>query len=554
MNTQLSMQHNNHFNGGDKIDALYCRLSRDDELQGDSNSIKNQKAILGKYAQEHGFTNPRFYVDDGYSGTNFNRPDFQRLMDDVNEGKVRTIIVKDMSRLGRDYLKVGFYTEITFPEANVRFIAINDQVDSESSVDNDFTPFRNIINEWYAKDTSKKIRAVFKAKGMSGKHLCTIPPYGYKKDDHDKQQWRVDEDAAKVVKEIFSLCMQGYGPTQIARMLTERGIDTPVIHNRKCGLPTTTYESEFPDVWVQTTVAGILENMSYLGHTVNFRTKKKSYKSKKKIDLPKEEWAIFENTHEAIIDPDTFNTVQRIRQAKRRPTDMGEMSIFSGLVYCADCGQKMYLCRCTTMKQKEYFNCSSYRKKKKATCTSHQIAVEAVEHFVLTNLQRVLAFAKEHEQEFLEIVRNENEKELRKKLLSQTRELEEADKRIQALDRIIQNLYEDKVCGNLTGERFVKMSQSYEQEQSQLKERAYHLRQELSKAREQSDNVTRFMRSIRKYTEITELTPELVREFVQKVVVYQAEKINGRRTQRIDLYFNGVGQICLPAQDKRETA
>ncbi len=548
------MQHNNNHYGGEQIDALYCRLSRDDELQGDSNSIKNQKAILGKYAQEHGFTNPRFYVDDGYSGTNFNRPDFQRLMDDVNEGKVRTIIVKDMSRLGRDYLKVGFYTEITFPEANVRFIAINDQVDSESSVDNDFTPFRNIINEWYAKDTSKKIRAVFKAKGMSGKHLCTIPPYGYKKDDHDKQQWRVDEDAAKVVKEIFSLCMQGYGPTQIARMLTERGIDTPVIHNRKCGLPTTTYESEFPDVWVQTTVAGILENMSYLGHTVNFRTKKKSYKSKKKIDLPKEEWAIFENTHEAIIDPDTFNTVQRIRQAKRRPTDMGEMSIFSGLVYCADCGQKMYLCRCTTMKQKEYFNCSSYRKKKKATCTSHQIAVEAVEHFVLTNLQRVLAFAKEHEQEFLEIVRNENEKELRKKLLSQTRELEEADKRIQALDRIIQNLYEDKVCGNLTGERFVKMSQSYEQEQSQLIERAYHLRQELSKAREQSDNVTRFMRSIRKYTEITELTPELVREFVQKVVVYQAEKINGRRTQRIDLYFNGVGQICLPAQDKRETA
>ena len=465
MNTQLSMQHNNHFNGGDKIDALYCRLSRDDELQGDSNSIKNQKAILGKYAQEHGFTNPRFYVDDGYSGTNFNRPDFQRLMDDVNEGKVRTIIVKDMSRLGRDYLKVGFYTEITFPEANVRFIAINDQVDSESSVDNDFTPFRNIINEWYAKDTSKKIRAVFKAKGMSGKHLCTIPPYGYKKDERDKQQWLVDEEAANVVKEIFSLCMQGYGPTQIARILTERGRETPIIYKRRVGLPITSQETEFPEIWATQSVNKILANPTYLGHTVNFRTKKKSYKSKKKIDLPKEEWAIFENTHEAIIDQDTFDTVQRIRQAKRRPTDMGEMSIFSGLVYCADCGQKMYLWRCTTMKQKEYFNCSSYRKKKKATCTSHQITVEAVAHFVLTNLQRVLAFAKNYEQEFLEIIRNENEKELRKKLQSQTRELEEAEKRIQALDRIIQNLYEDKVCGNLTDERFVKMSQSYEQEQ-----------------------------------------------------------------------------------------
>ena len=554
MNTQLSMQHNNNYYGGDKIDALYCRLSRDDELQGDSNSIKNQKAILSKYAQEHGFTNPRFYVDDGYSGTNFNRPDFQRLMDDVNEGKVRTIIVKDMSRLGRDYLKVGFYTEITFPEANVRFIAINDQVDSESGTDNDFTPFRNIINEWYAKDTSKKIRAVFKAKGMSGKHLCTIPPYGYRKDDHDKQQWLVDEEAAKVVKEIFSLCMQGFGPTQIARILTERGRETPIIYKRRVGLPITSQETEFPEIWATQSVNKILANPTYLGHTVNFRTKKKSYKSKKKIVLPKEEWAIFENTHEAIIDQDTFDTVQRIRQAKRRPTDMGEMSIFSGLVYCADCGQKMYLCRCTTMKQKEYFNCSSYRKKKKATCTSHQITVEAVEHFVLTNLQRVLAFAKNYEQEFLEIVRNENEKELRKKLQSQTRELEEADKRIQTLDRIIQNLYEDKVCGNLTDERFVKMSQSYEQEQQELKERTYFLRQELSKAKEQSDNVTRFMRSVRKYTEITELTPEIVREFVQKVIVYQAEKVNGRRTQRIDLYFNGVGQIRLPVQNKRETA
>lgn len=554
MNTQLLMQNNNHFNGGDKIDALYCRLSRDDELQGDSNSIKNQKAILSKYAQEHGFTNPRFYVDDGYSGTNFNRPDFQQLMDEVNEGKVRTIIVKDMSRLGRDYLKVGFYTEITFPEANVRFIAINDQVDSESAVDNDFTPFRNIINEWYAKDTSKKIRAVFKAKGLSGKHLCTIPPYGYKKDDHDKQQWLVDEDAAKVVKEIFSLCMLGYGPTQIARILTERGRETPTIYKRRVGLPITSQETEFPEIWATQSVNKILANPTYLGHTVNFRTKKKSYKSKKKIDLPKEEWAIFKNTHEAIIDQDTFDTVQRIRQAKRRPTDMGEMSIFSGLVYCADCGQKMYLCRCTTMKQKEYFNCSSYRKKKKATCASHQITVEAVEHFVLTNLQRVLAFAKDYEQEFLEIVRNENEKELRKKLQIQTRELEEAEKRIQALDRIIQNLYEDKVCGNLSDERFVKMSQSYEREQRELKERTYFLRQELSKAKEQSDNVMRFMRSVRKYTEIIELTPEIVREFVQKVVVYQAEKINGRRMQRIDIYFNGVGQILLPTQDKRETA
>ena len=537
--------------GGEKMTALYCRLSRDDELQGDSNSIKNQKAILGKYAQEHGFTNPQFYVDDGYSGTNFNRPDFTRLMDDVNDGKVRTIVVKDMSRLGRDYLKVGLYTEITFPEAGVRFIAINDGVDSESNVDNDFTPFRNIINEWYAKDTSKKIRAVFKAKGMSGKHLCTLPPYGYRKDEQDKQLWLVDTEAAEVVKEIFSLCMKGYGPTQIARILTERKIDTPVLHNRKCGLPTTSYQSEFPEVWVTETVKSILANPAYLGHTVNFRTRKKSYKSKKKIELPKDEWVIFRNTHEAIIDEETFGIVERLRQAKRRPTDMGEMSIFSGLVYCADCGQKMYLCRCTTMKQKEYFNCSTYRKKKKKTCTSHQITVEAVEHFVLTNLQRVLSFAKEYESEFISLL-TRNDEASKKALLTKTRELEEAEQRIQTLDRIIRNLYEDKVSGNLTEERFVKLSLSYEQEQTELNGKVSVLKQELLRTKEQSDNTDKFIRIVRKYTEMPELTPEIVREFVHKIVVHQAEKVDGKRTQMIELYFNYVGQIALPTQDIRE--
>lgn len=554
MNTQLSMQHKTNIHGGDKIDALYCRLSRDDELQGDSNSIKNQKAILGKYAQEHGFTNPQFYVDDGYSGTNFNRPDFTRLMDDVNDGKVRTIVVKDMSRLGRDYLKVGLYTEITFPEAGVRFIAINDGVDSESSVDNDFTPFRNIINEWYAKDTSKKIRAVFKAKGMSGKHLCTLPPYGYRKDEQDKQLWIVDEEAAEVVKEIFALCMKGYGPTQIARVLTERHIEPPVLYKRRNGLPITSQITESPEIWSTESINKILANPAYLGHTVNFRTRKKSYKSKKKIELPKDEWVIFRNTHEAIIDEETFGIVERLRQAKRRPTDMGEMSIFSGLVYCADCGQKMYLCRCTTMKQKEYFNCSTYRKKKKKTCTSHQITVEAVEHFVLTNLQRLLSFAKEYESEFISLLTRNDEQASKKALLAKTRELDETEHRIQALDRIIRNLYEDKVSGKLTEERFVKLSLSYEQEQTELNGKVSALKQELLRAKEQSDNTDKFIRIVRKYTEIPELTPEIVREFVQKVVVHQAEKIDGKRTQKIELYFNYVGQIPIPTQDKREAA
>ncbi len=242
-------------------------------------------------------------------------------------------------------------------------------MDNQFENDSDFTPFRNIINEWYAKDTSKKVRAVFKAKGNSGKHLCTCPPYGYKKDESNKEQWIVDEEAAKVVKEIFSLCMKGYGPTQIARILTERGIDTPTVHNRKCGLPATSLKMEFPNIWNTEAVIHILENMNYCGHTVNFTTKKKSYKNKKKIRLPREDWVIFKDTHEALIDEDTYETVQRIRKAKRKQTDMGEMSVFSGIVYCADCGKKMYLCRCSKSTQKEYFNCSTYRKKSKSICT-----------------------------------------------------------------------------------------------------------------------------------------------------------------------------------------
>ncbi len=549
MKRQLSTQQYNYNYGGEKVTALYCRLSSDDGSDGDSNSIVNQKAILGKYASDKGFPNPRFYVDDGYSGTNFNRPGFMRLMEDVNAGIIGTIIVKDMSRLGRDYLKVGVYTEITFPDAGVRFIAINDGVDSESTQENDFTPFRNIINEWYAKDTSKKIRAVFKAKGMSGKHLCTIPPYGYKKDSGDKQKWLVDEEAAMVVKEIFSLCMKGFGPTQIARILTERKIDTPTIHNRKCGLPATSLQMEFPDVWCTESVKSILSNPAYLGHTVNFRTKKKSYKSKKKLDNPPEEWVTFENTHEAIIDEETFATVQRIRAAKRRPNRMGEMSVFSGLVSCADCGKKMYLCRCSTGKQKEYFNCSTYRKKKKSLCTSHQITAEAVEKIVLADLQRIFSMAKEHEKAFLSLLQNKADKENRKLLLSYTQEKENAERRVQSLDQIIRNLYEDKVNGNLSDERSRKLSREYEEEQATLTNRIRELQEILMKAKKQSDNVNRFMRLIRKYTEINELTPEIIREFIEKIVVHEKQKVDGKKTQAVEIIYNCVGAIPDFAQE-----
>ena len=542
MKRQLSTQYKTN-NGGERITALYCRLSRDDENEGDSNSIVNQKAILGKYASEKGFPNPQFYVDDGYSGTNFNRPDFQRMMSDVDAGLVMTVIVKDMSRLGRDYLKVGLYTEITFPDAGVRFIAINDGVDSESNVDNDFTPFRNIINEWYAKDTSKKVRSVLKAKGNSGKHLCTMPPYGYKKDENDKQKWVVDKEAATVVKEIFSLCMKGYGPTQIARMLTEREIDTPTIHNRKCGLPATSLQMEYPNIWCTETVRSILANPAYLGHTVNFRTRKKSYKCKKKLELPPEEWVTFENTQEAIVDATTYETVQRIRSAKRRPTDMGEMSVFSGLVYCADCGKKMYLCRCSTMKQREYFNCSTYRKKRKNLCSSHQITVENVERIVLMDIQRVLSMWQTRGDEFVALLKRNDSRENRKKLSAYAQEKEAAERRVQAIDRIIRNLYEDKVNGSLSDERFRKLSQEYEEEQKTLNARIRELQEVLAKAKEEIDNVNLFMRIVRQQTEVTELTPEIVRRFIDKVVVHEKRKVDGKRTQEVEIIYNCVGII-----------
>ena len=343
MNVKTSEINRSIYNGGEEETGLYCRLSCDDTQEGDSNSIKNQKAILEKYARERGYTKVRFYIDDGYSGTNFNRPGFQEMIRDIEDGRIKRVIVKDMSRLGRDYLKVGYYTEVYFIEHGVHFIAVNDGVDNKSGADSDFTPFRNIINEWYAKDTSKKVRAVLRAKGKSGKHLCNCPPYGYRKDEKDSQKWLVDEEAAEVVREIFSLCMKGYGPTQIARKLTERGVDSPVMRKIKHGIKYKTEKYINPEVWTTRAVCGILENPAYLGHTVNFRTRKKSYKSKKIDYLPRGDWEIFENTHEAIIDEATYETVQRIRSSKRRPSRLGEMSVFSGMLFCADCGNKMYL-------------------------------------------------------------------------------------------------------------------------------------------------------------------------------------------------------------------
>ena len=533
-----------------KITALYCRLSRDDELQGDSNSIINQKAILKKYADDNGFGNTQFFVDDGYSGTNFDRPDWQRLIALAEDGQVATVIVKDMSRLGRDYLKVGYYTEIFFPGSDIRFLAINNGIDSANQENSDFTPFINIINEFYAKDTSKKIRAVFKAKGESGKPLCTNVPYGYRKDPEDKTRWLVDEDAAAVVKEIFRLCVSGYGPTQIATEMSKRHILNPTAHAKSRGIDVPD-NREFCDdyLWCDSTIVNMLSRQEYLGHTVNFKTYRKSYKQKKRLEHDPSEWQIFKNTHEAIIDQETFDIVQRIREGRRRVTPMGEMPVLSGMLYCADCGKKLYQVRGRTLPQKEYFVCSTYRKVK-GGCSSHQVRNEVIEELLLTDIRNITAFARDHEDEFVAMVTKMSRSESERNLRDGKRELEQAQNRIRKLDDIIQRLYEDNLEGKISDERFSKMTANYEAEQSTLETRVAELQQLIAAERERAVNVDHFLALVRKYTDIQELTAGIIREFVKRVYVYQAERIDGKKVQRIRIEYNCIGEITAPKQRK----
>ena len=536
----------------DKITALYCRLSRDDELQGDSNSILNQKAILQKFADEAGLGNTQFFVDDGYSGTNFDRPDWMRLMALAEDGKIGTVVVKDMSRLGRDYLKVGYYTEVFFPGVDIRFIAINNGVDSANQQDSDFTPFLNIINEWYAKDTSKKIRAVFKAKGQSGKPLCTNPPYGYVKAPEDKSRWIIDPEAAEVVREIFSLCVQGYGPTQIAKELTRRQIENPVAHARRLGItiPAKPLDDD-PCIWHDSTVARLLTRIEYLGHTANFKTYRKSYKNKKQMHNDRSEWQIFENTHEAIIDQEIFDIVQKIRDGRRRLTPMGEMPILSGMLYCADCGNKLYQVRGRGWEHsKEYFVCATYRKQK-GGCSSHQIRNVVIEQLLLDDIRRVTSYAREHEDEFVRLITQKSKQETERNLRESKKELDAAKARISKLDGIIQRLYEDNIEGKVSDERFAKLTATYEAEQSSLEKRIAELESIMTTTKNESLGVDTFLSMVRRYTDIKELDAELIRVFVEKILVYKAEKVDGHRVQRIKIIYNGIGEIPTAPTEKK---
>ena len=526
----------------EEITALYCRLSQDDKQEGDSNSIINQKKILKKYALDRGYTNIQFYIDDGVSGTTFNRAGFQSMIADVEAGKVKRVIVKDMSRLGRDYLQVGMYTEIFFPEHDVHFIAVNDGVDSNQE-DNEFTPFRNIINEWYAKDTSKKIRAVKRSKGMAGEHIGSHPPYGYMKNPENKKEWIIDEEAAEVVREIFRLCVGGYGPTRIAHILTERKILCPTYYAlEKGGKPRTALPAD-KYTWNGPVVAKILDRMDYLGHTVNFKTHVKSYKVHKTIYNSPDQWKVFEGTHEAIIDKETFEIVQKIRAGKRRPTRMGEMPMFSGLLYCADCGRKLSFHRkADEPAEKHHYLCANYRSNT-ANCTMHYIRNVVVERIVLENLKEVIQYVSNYEDEFVQMIMDSDMRQRNRELAQKKKRLAEIQKRIGELDTIFQRIYEDNIIGKLSDERFMKMSKGYEDEQHTLQTEANEIQSELQQEEKKSVDVKRFLAIVKKYTNLTELTPEILREFIDKIIVHAPDKSSGRRLQEIEIIYNHIGEF-----------
>ena len=530
------------------ITALYPRLSHEDELQGESNSISNQKRILETYAKQNGFSNLRWYTDDGYSGANFQRPGFQAMLADIEAGKVGTVIVKDMSRLGRNYLQVGMYTEMIFPQKNVRFIAINDGVDSAQG-ENDFAPLRNIFNEWLVRDTSKKIKAVKRSKGMSGKPITSKPVYGYLMDEDEN--FVIDEEAAPVVRQIYSLCLAGNGPTKIARMLTEQQIPTPgTLEYRRTG-STRRYHPGYECKWATNTVVHLLENREYTGCLVNFKTEKPSYKLKHSIENPPEKQAVFENHHEPIIDRETWERVQELRKQRKRPNRYDEVGLFSGILFCADCGSVMYQQRYQTDKRKQdCYICGSY-KKRTADCTAHFIRTDLLTAGVLSNLRKVTSYAAKHEARFMKLLIEQNEDGDRRRNAAKKKELETAEKRISELSAIFKRLYEDSVTGRISDERFTELSADYEAEQKELKERAARLREELSKAQEATANAEKFMNVVRRHTTIEELTPTLLREFVEKIVVHESVALDGKRRgklrrQEIEIYYSFVGKVELP--------
>lgn len=538
----------------EKITALYERLSRDDELEGESNSIVNQKKILEEYASKNNLTNIIHFTDDGISGTQFDRPGFMEMMNGVNTGNIGCIIVKDMSRLGRDYLKVGQCMEI-LRQKGVRLIAINDNVDSFYRED-DFTPFRNIMNEWYARDTSRKIQSTFRSKGESGKHTASTPPYGYIKDEKDKDKWVVDEKAAEIVRRIFNLTMDGAGPYKIAKILEADKIDIPAYHQKKLGYGLHQSKNfEYPYRWCSSTIASILKKKEYLGHTVNFKTRK-HFKDKKSKYVSEDNWLIFENTHEAIIDQETFDNVQRIRgNVKRYPDGWGEYHPLTGLMYCADCGSKMYVHRTSNYKNIPYYTCSAYTKTPCGTlCPSaHRIKAEAVLNLIRETLKDIKKYLDEDNEDFIRSIQNEMEEKEKIEIEKKKIRLTESQNRLQELERLMCRIYEDMILNKIPNSRYEILNNQYETEQVALSKEIKDLEQQVSKYEKETDRARKFISLISRYENFDELTTTMINEFVEKIIVHERDRKGSQTSkQKIEIYFNFIGNYELPQVELSE--
>ena len=535
------------------ITVVYCRLSQDDGLDGDSNSIINQKKILLDVVTRENLPNPILFVDDGFSGTNFDRPAISEALRLVENRQVSNFVVKDLSRLGRSYIKVGQLTEITFPSFDVRFIALNDGVDSNkpNETNSIFLPIKSLMDEMYAADTSKKIRAVVQSKARAGERVTVNPPYGYLKDSSDSKNWIIDPVASEVVKRIFKEAKNGKSLSEIAKGLENDKIFKPDRHRIEIGLKPISASSNIeslPYFWTRETLSNILGREEYIGHTVNLRTRKKSYKDKRKVDNPKEDWLIFKNTHEAIIDQETFDIVQKMRSHKRSnqryKNRAGHENLFAGLVFCGTCGRKHYFCpQEKNGLNHDHYKCSGYRKPIDGCENPHYIQKSALTEIVSGKLRQTIREAHFNQEAFLKKIEQQSQAQFNKDNKRQRQQLQKDEHRFKEIDNIIQKLYEDNLLGKISDERFVKLSWSYEEEQKQLQTSISNLTKKLTKQQEDSLNISKFMARISKYTELPELTVEIVNELIDKIVIHKPTGTKRNRIIQIDIYYNFIGKL-----------
>jgi site-specific DNA recombinase len=536
------------------ITALYCRLSRDDGTESESNSIGNQKKLLSQKAKEMGLTDTKYYVDDGYTGTNFNRPGFQQLIDDIEIGLVSAVMVKDLSRLGRDYVSVGNYTDSYFPEHNVRFIAVNDAIDSDEG-ESEIAPFKNILNEMYARDISKKIRSSHRLRGSMGEPLSQ-PPYGYMKSSENKKKWIIDPEAATVVKSIFKMCLDGKGNETIARELQENEVLIPMAYWRSKGLNRGGKKTQTnPYKWCKTTIQKILSQQEYCGDIINFKTYSKSFKNKRRIENSKENWAVFKDVNEPIIDRETFETVQKfISKTKRRAPkkENGERSIFNGLIYCGDCHSKMRYHTSTSNKEIHYFTCSDNKVDYRGNCPGrHYVRADALEEVVKLELRRLVEMLEIDESYFAQLLlrKNDEEREKDKKFLES--ELQKAITRSNTVSQLYEKLYEDNVIGKVSDEWFVELSHKYEKERMDLKAKIADTRHKIEELKNTNSEYGKFISAIRRFMQMDNLTSPLLRELIDHIDIFETEGTGKSRTQRIVIYYRFIGYIELPNVTKQ---